>query len=148
MSRRRHRSARELVAEELEILPMMNLFVVLIPMLLLSAVFLEMSVIRMSVPADDAAEPPKQSLGLSVAIQDESWIVKARRIDTVVIDRAAADADEQLRGTLAGLSSRFPDAHDVVIRNGARTRYEDIVAVMDASRESGFPNVSLAGVEQ
>lgn len=145
MNRKRH-SARATVQDELEILPLMNLFVVLIPMLLLSAVFLEMSVIRLDLPSDDAADPPShERLSLSVSIRDDAWVVRGRRLDAMVIDRATAEADTRLRAALADVSARFPEDHDVVVRPTAHTRYEDIVQVMDASRESGFPGVSLTG---
>jgi biopolymer transport protein ExbD len=143
---RRKRSARTVVVEELETLPLMNLFVVLIPMLLLSAVFLEMSVIRMHLPGDDdASESTRERLGLSVAILDEAWVIHGRGVKERVIDRTGPDAATELRATLGGISETFPEDHDVVVRSAERTRYEDIVEVMDASRESGFPNVSLSG---
>jgi biopolymer transport protein ExbD len=143
---RRRRSVRATVQEELEILPMMNLFVVLIPMLLLSAVFLEMSVIRVGLPSDDASEKPaEERLGLAVLIGDEAWVVKGRKLEPQVVLREGEDAEARLRAALVGVSERFPDDHDVTVRSGPRTRYEDIVQVMDAGRESGFANVSLAG---
>lgn len=143
---RRKRPVRALVQSELEMLPMMNLFVVLIPMLLLSAVFLEMSVIRMNLPEDDASDPPgKEKLGLAVAIRDDAWVVRGRSLDTMVIDRTVETAVEDLRAALAGVGRRFPEDHDVVVRSAERTRYEDIVTVMDVSRDNGFANVSLAG---
>lgn len=147
MSRRR-RSARAVVQEDLEILPLMNLFVVLIPMLLLSAVFLEMSVIHVGLPSDEAPQKPaEERLGLAVLIGDEAWVVKGRKLAPQVILREGEDADARLRAALADVSERFPEDHDVVVRSGPRTRYEDIVQVMDASRESGFAGVSLAGGE-
>lgn len=147
MARRRSRSQGKAAEDDLELLPLMNLFVVLIPMLLLSAVFIELAVIKMNLPSDDAV-PPKsdaERLGLSIAITDEQFVVKGRRLQTTSIDRIAEDAEEQLRGALAGVTERFPDEHAVVILSQAETRYDDIVAVMDVSRETGFGNISLSG---
>ena len=83
------RSLGEYVEGDLEILPLMNLFVVLIPMLLISAVFVHMSVIRMNLPSDEAAEAAaeRERLGLSVEIQEEVWVVKGRRLEARTIDR-------------------------------------------------------------
>jgi biopolymer transport protein ExbD len=134
-----------MVVEELEMLPMMNLFVVLIPMLLLSAVFLEMSVIRMNLPGDDAPPPsPRETLGLSVTIADAAWVVSGRGLPAHEIARDGDGAPARLREALAAASAGHPDDKDVTIRSAETTRYEEIVLVMDASRESGFPNVSLA----
>ncbi|NNE08590.1 MAG: hypothetical protein HKN20_08515 [Gemmatimonadetes bacterium] len=81
------------IESDLEILPLMNLFVVLIPMLLLSAVFLEMSVIRMNLPPEVAADEAQddsgaeESLLLAVTIRDDAFVVEGRGIETIVIAR-------------------------------------------------------------
>jgi biopolymer transport protein ExbD len=147
MSRSQRRWAVARVEEELDLLPLMNLFVVLIPMLLLSAVFVEMSVIRMDAPSDTPPASERTPLGLSVAIGEASWTISGRNVDPVVVDRAEEGSLERLRAELAGIAGRFPDDHDVVIRSRESTRYEDIVMVMDVSRETGFPGVSLTGGE-
>jgi len=89
---------------------MMNLFVVLIPMLLLSAVFVELAVIRMGLPSDDAepAAERKDSLGLAVAIEDDRWVVQAEKIAPREIARGSVAAIEELRATLADVGARFP----------------------------------------
>ncbi len=145
MIRRRRKHFHEHVEEDLEILPLMNLFVVLIPMLLISAVFIEMAVIRMDLPGEDAPPPkPRESLALSVSIRPEAWVVKGRRLPTSTVERGADDAEARLADLLAGIAAEHPDDHDVVIRSQPDTRYDDIVAVMDVSRDAGLPNVSLA----
>jgi biopolymer transport protein ExbD len=150
MARRRSRSKRQATEDDLELLPLMNLFVVLIPMLLLSAVFIELAVIKMNLPSDEATPPKSEAekLGLSIAITDEQFVVKGRRLPTTSIDRATEDAEERLRGTLAGLTEQYPEEHAVVILSQAETRYDDIVSVMDVSRETGFGNISLSGGSQ
>jgi biopolymer transport protein ExbD len=132
---------------DVEILPMMNLFVVLIPMLLLSAVFVEIGVIRLGLPSDDAppAAAPKEPLGLAVAIEDDRWIVQAAAIEPTEIPRDADGAIGELRAALADVGARFPDNRDVVILSRPHTRYEDIISVMDVSRETGLENVALLG---
>jgi biopolymer transport protein ExbD len=145
MIRRRRKHFHEHVEEDLEILPLMNLFVVLIPMLLISAVFIEMAVIRMDLPGDhDPPAKPRESLALSVSIQPESWVVKGRRLEARTIDRDGEDAETRLAETLAAIAADHPDDHEVVIRSQPETHYDDIVAVMDVSRGAGLPNVSLA----
>ena len=141
--------SRKIGGEEydVEILPMMNLFVVLIPMLLLSAVFVELAVVRLGLPSDEpaVAEEPREPLGLAIAIEDDRWIVQAAKFPPTAIRRDADGAIEKLRGALADVGARFPDNRDVVILSRPHTHYEDIIAVMDVSRETGLENVSLLG---
>jgi biopolymer transport protein ExbD len=126
----------------------MNLFVVLIPMLLLSAVFVELAVIRMGLPSDDA-EPapaePRESLGLAVAIEDDRWIIRAEKIEPTAIARDGEAAIEALQAALADVGTRFPENRDVVILSRPHTKYDDIISVMDVSRATGLENVSLLG---
>jgi biopolymer transport protein ExbD len=147
MALRRSRREHKRNEEDLELLPLMNLFVVLIPMLLLSAVFLELAVIKMVLPTDETplSKNEIESLNLSIAITDAQYVVKGRRLPAQTIDRSSDDSEGSLRDTLAALTERFPDEHAVVIVSQAETRYDDIISVMDVSRETGFGNISLSG---
>jgi biopolymer transport protein ExbD len=145
-SRRRY---REIVENDIEIMPLMNLFVAMIPMLLISAVFLNVTVIDMKAPADAAENSgeKKEKLLLAVTIKESYFVVEGRRIEKRVIKRADEDADAQLGEALTDISSRYPDNRDIMVISEPNTSYGDIVAVMDISRESGMPSVSLLGAE-
>jgi len=84
-------------------------------------------------------------LNLSIAITNAQYVVKGRRLPAQTIDRSSDDSEGSLRDTLAALTERFPDEHAVVIVSQAETRYDDIISVMDVSRETGFGNISLSG---
>jgi biopolymer transport protein ExbD len=146
--RRARRSCRPVVQDDLELLPLMNLFVAIIPMLLISAVFINISVIDMNAPADAAdAAAARENLALTITIDDTRFVLEGRSIARTTIQRAEADADQQLASALAGIAGRYPDNQDVIVVSQPDTRYSDIVAVMDISREAGLPSVSLLGAE-
>ncbi len=143
------RGFRELVADELEILPMLNLFIALIPMLLISAVFLEVTVIDMHLPpADggDSAASETERLELSLRLEPEHWLIEGRGLETRSIPRDAGGA-ELLAKTLAAVVTTHPDNEEIVIISRPRTRYATIVAAMDIARESGLPVISLYGAQ-
>ena len=145
------RSYRNIIENDLEIMPLMNLFVALIPMLLISAVFLNVTVIDMSAPPDasDAADNggKKENLALAVTIRDGYFVVEGSRIAKRVIARTDEDADLRLAGALTDVAARFPDNENIMIISQPHTLYTDIITVMDISRESGLPSVSLLGAE-
>ena len=143
------RSSRHVVDGNLQLMPLMNVFVALIPMLLLSAVFIKLAVIDLSAPpaAESASADNTPKLALAVTIKDDYFVVEGDRIQKQVIARAAADANRQLSNALSEIATQHPDNQDIMIISQARTRYEDIVAVMDISREAGLPGVSLLGAE-
>ena len=149
MRKNTRRRYREIVENDIEIMPLMNLFVAMIPMLLISAVFLNVTVIDMKAPADAAENNGKkqESLLLAVTIKESYFVVEGRKIDKRVIKRADEDADAQLGEALSDISSRFPENRDIMVISEPTTSYGDIVAVMDISRESGMPSVSLLGAE-
>jgi len=144
---RRRRGFREVVADDVDLLPLMNLFVALIPMLLVSAVFLNITVIEMKAPGDEAsqarAEQARLDLSLSVTISASSYVVEGNGLERVSLERSDPGAAARLAGVLAGVAGKYPDNRDVMIVSQADTRYEDIVRVMDISREAGLPGASL-----
>lgn len=148
MRRVGRRNFRGMPEGELDLLPMMNVFIVLIPMLLTSAVFLKVTVIDTNVPsASAAASPAGENLSLAVTIKDNYFVVEGHGIEPRTIARADADAPSQLAAALAEVAIRHPDNQDVIIISEPTTRYQDIIAVMDISRASGLPSASLLGAQ-
>ena len=146
-TRRRY---RKIIESDLEIMPLMNLFVAMIPMLLISAVFLNVTVIDMKAPpdaADGSNGEKKQSLALAITIKDDYFVIEGRGVRKRVIDRANEDADAQLAGALTDVVAQHPDNQDVMVISQPHTNYGDIIAVMDISRETGLPSVSLLGAD-
>jgi biopolymer transport protein ExbD len=141
------KNRRKMSEAELDLLPMMNVFIVLIPMLLTSAVFLKVTVIDTNVPSATGSAPadPGVNLSLAVTIKDDYFVVEGKGIDTRVISRKDADAGTKLAAALADVELAHPDNQDVIIISEPKTRYQDIVAVMDVARSAGLPSASLLG---
>ena len=125
----------------------MCLVLVLIPMLLLSAVFVQMNTIDMDLPSADAEtdEAPGQSLELSVRLEAERYVVDGRGLKRRVVDRSAADADQRLTAILAEIHEEHPKDQNIRIVSERATRYQEIITVMDISREAGIGAVALVG---
>lgn len=126
----------------------MNVLVALLPMLLLSAVFVKVTVIDLDAPPAAEAPAPaaeKESLALAVTIKDDYFVVEGQKIAKRVIQRSAADAEIQLAGALADVVVQHPENQEIMIISQPHTKYEDIIEVMDISREAGLPSVSLLG---
>jgi biopolymer transport protein ExbD len=142
----RRKSYRRLVETELVTLPFMSLFVVLIPMLLISAVFLHIAVVDLSFPGNaQAATPAEPPLALTVSIRGDAFVIEAEGTVRKVVSRQDADPMNELTSGLSEIASSHPGERAVTIVSLPDTRYEDIIAVMDAAREAGLPDVSLAG---
>jgi biopolymer transport protein ExbD len=150
MPARKRRSSRHVVDGYLELMPLMNVLVALLPMLLLSAVFVKVTTIDLYGPPTAAAPSQavdKPSLALAVTIKDDYFVVEGDRISKRVIARKDQDSQVQLAGALANVVAQHPENEEIMIISQPHTRYEDIIAVMDVSREAGLPSVSLLGAQ-
>lgn len=145
---RRHQGFRQLVEADLDTLPLMNLFIVLIPMLLLSAVFVEVTAIDMHLPGGEpeAEEQPKDEdpVRVAVHITAEEFIVDGNRVSRTVVPRDE-NAPLRLTEALAAIRAQHPDHESVEIVSEPSTHYDEIIHVMDAARSAGLPQVGLTG---
>jgi biopolymer transport protein ExbD len=82
-----------------------------------------------------------------VTIKDDYFVVEGDRISKRVIARKDQDSQVQLAGALADVVAQHPENEEIMIISQPHTRYEDIIAVMDVSREAGLPSVSLLGAQ-
>jgi len=146
------RSARQIVNCDLELRPLMNVFIVLIPMLLMSAVFIEIRVIEMSLPREAEASETivKPSLELAIRIQANRYAVEANGALVQIIARTPNQppsdaASAQFAQVLEGIVSQHPDHKEVRIVAEAGTHYQEIVSVMDLARAAGLSQAALEG---
>jgi biopolymer transport protein ExbD len=140
---------RQNVAAELNVMPLMNLFVVLIPLLLLSAVFIEVAVIDMNQSASDEPQvkPEQEPLALAIHIAEAGYVVRGNGIETRTVVRAANDVvtRNRLTKTLREIAIEHPENQSIQIVAQETTLYEEIITVMDISRSAGLPQAALTG---
>jgi biopolymer transport protein ExbD len=134
----------------------MNVFIVLIPMLLMSAVFMEIRVIEMSMPREAAAasRPPAPPLALTLRVSGQSYVVEGAGIAPQSFARNAATGSTgvlgkttaaQLMATFAQIAAVHPENKEIRIVAEAGTRYQEIVTLMDLARSAGLPQAALEG---
>ena len=157
-------------AAHLEITAFINLIVVLVPFLLSTAVFTRLSVLDVSLPAQNSGveQLKAEDLKLEVVIRPDSLEVGDRiggliqSIPNVASARTAAGVPgpamhdvKALSTLMAQIKAKFPDKTDSTILAEPDTPYDTLVQVMDATRESHtvmgpktlraelFPNISI-----
>jgi len=146
MRRARYRRPRAKEQAELNITAFMNLMVVLVPILLISAVFSRMAIIELSLPDGRASAhhaPPEA--GLEVAIHRDTIEVRYARDGLHErIARPANDAGadheadlRRLRATLKQVKTRHPRLLTATVRSAPDVSYATLVRVIDTVRS--FP---------
>ncbi len=143
-------------AADLNIMPVMNLFLILVPFLLVTATFVELAVLDISLPEMQAsnrqtqqhqqAQERKPAVLNLLAIRENGIELKSPTFTFGLIPRRTEGYDYNLlKSYLAQVKQKFPDAVDVVIAPEDNIRYQVVIDIMDRCREAGFPNVSISG---
>jgi|SRR5690606_5283118 len=138
MARRRWRTRRRHDAEELQITAFMNLMVVLVPFLLITAVFSRMSILELNLPgpAAEAAEQDEPEFRLEIVVRQN--VIEVGERSAGLLRRFEAEAAEydldSLSDYLIEVKRRFPDKLDATLLLEPDVAYEHIVAVMDRVR--------------
>jgi biopolymer transport protein ExbD len=132
--KRRHKEA-----EELNITAFMNLMVILVPFLLITAVFSRLAVLELNLPnAQSQAqnEPPEPELQLEITVREGSIEVGDRNEGLMsVIENADASYDlTALSEYLQGVKRTFPEKADATVLLEPDIPYQVLVEVMDAVR--------------
>ncbi|HID50022.1 MAG TPA: biopolymer transporter ExbD [Chromatiales bacterium] len=160
MAYRRRGRARKHPSVELNITAFMNLMVVLVPFLLMTAVFTHLTILELNLPAADSAKndnKQKPQFELQVTIRKDALVLSDNKGG--LIKRIAVTPRGQnyalLTEVLKQVKARFPDKTTATILSEPDTPYDTLVQVMDAVRmyrvfEDGtlidaelFPDISI-----
>lgn len=138
MSSRRSRRARRQEVSELNITAFMNLMVVLVPFLLITAVFSRFAILDLNLPKATAAaaEPPKPELALEITVRKSAIEVGDRNAGLLKeFPNGAKGYDYAGLGAYLGdVKRQFPAKMDATVLLEPNIPYEVLVAVMDKVR--------------
>jgi len=143
---------RQVKNNDVNIIGVMNVFLLLIPFLLMTAAFIRLAAIDLSLPSLGKSrgpneEPPKNLVLVILAIRETGFQLKSSlnvKFDPIEIHSGQynyAKLVEQLKV----IKARQPQVEDIIIAPEAKVKYDVIIKVMDRCRETGFQNVSLSG---
>ncbi len=136
----RHRrfSARRKHEAEINVTAFMNLMVVLVPFLLVMAVFSRLAILELNLPSGEGSDqqPEPQGLKLEVVVYDDALVVNSRPGELLKrIPNTAEGPDlAALTSLLRQVKSRFPDRLDATILLEPEISYDLLVQVMDSVR--------------
>lgn len=133
---------------ELNITAFMNLMVILVPFLLITAVFSRMTVLELNLPALNAkaAERKEIKLDLQVLISQDAFTIQdgnlgvikqiARRVDGVAVDDVQRKIWKPFTEILVELKTRFPDEQGISLLLDRSVSYKTMIEVMDRVRSA------------
>lgn len=138
---RRWRRHRHSVAPEMNITAFMNLMVILVPFLLMTAVFSRLAILQLELPDNSAAEAGQDvDKGLIVIVRQGEIQLRYLARQIQVIEKNDQDFDWSLLSRqLQYIKSVSPDETGATILLEPDISYELLVRVMDVLRSGSEP---------
>ncbi len=130
------RKRRNTEAPELEITAFMNLMVVLVPFLLITAVFSRLAIIELNLPAASTAATEEPVFQLEVTVRNDGLEV-GERTNGLLTRLPRTDGKYDFKGLatyLQRVKASYPDMSNATVLMEPNVPYDTLVQVMDALR--------------
>ena len=147
---RRHHARRRGGSTNLNIVPMIDMMVILVFFLIFTAVFSKTNILELNLPAADNSVPDlPQGLQLEVIVRDGAIEVSDRATGLLrSLPKAAGAYDlKGLSDYLWLVKSKFPEKQDATILLAPEIPYEVLVEIMDTVRVHEVPGGNWARAE-
>lgn len=158
------RGKRGAQAEDLDLVPIMNLVTILIPFLLMASSFVSLAAIDSTLPAigtppEQTDQDPEEPLNLSVAITDQGYTVMGsdatlkpegeEKGATIPCSKSGCPSPDsydtkELNRLLVQIKDNWEDEQNVILVPESQVPYEVLVVTMDATRAD--PDTKVDGV--
>jgi biopolymer transport protein ExbD len=137
--------------DDLNIVPMIDMMVILVFFLIFTAVFSKTNILQLNLPSASTAAPldlPK-TLKLEVIIRPDDLVVNDRNsgpLKTFANTASGPDLDA-LSTFIRQVKSQFPDMTDATVLSSPATSYDTLVQVMDTVRVYQLPVAPFSKAE-
>ncbi len=140
----KRRMMKEVV--ELNITAFLNLMVILVPFLLITAVFSRVTILELNLPLKNAKviPPEKVKLQLELVIKPESFEIRDSNLGRIkYLPRDRDDPDwKAFTDVLVEIKSRFPEEQNISLLLDQQVTYKTLIQVMDRVRSADIVNIT------
>jgi biopolymer transport protein ExbD len=159
MTRRHHYKRRKEETPGLDVTTFLNLMVVLIPFLLISAVFSRVTIMELSIPERAGSSAlNKPNLNIEVIVRRAGLeIANGMSVEAAIPKKDGQYDMDLLSKILVRLKDRYPEKEDAVVLMEPQIEYDYLIKIMDAVRGTRvkaegseelrkmvlFPNISI-----
>jgi biopolymer transport protein ExbD len=159
MKRRHHKKGRREETPGLDITTFLNLMVVLIPFLLVSAVFSRVTIMELSVPTSAGGSALKTpNFAIEVIVREAGLeIANGMSVEAAIPKKDGQYDMDMLSKMLMRLKARYPEKEDATVLMEPEIEYDYLIQIMDlvrganvlvdGSKEVGkmvlFPDISI-----
>jgi len=134
---------------ELDVTTFLNLMVVLIPFLLISAVFSRVAIMELSIPTGaGVAASNKPVVNIEVIVRDQGLeIGNGRSVEARIVKKDGKYDLEMLQKILMRLKAQYPDKEDATVLMEPDIEYDYLIQVMDHVRGARIPLEESEGAQ-
>jgi biopolymer transport protein ExbD len=135
MARAHHYRRRHREAPELDMTSFMNLMVVLVPFLLITAVFSRITIVELDLPSARSAAPAGPTFRVEVVVRDAGLeIMDGTQVIAAIPKVGDAYDLPQLSEYLVAIKNEYPAKEDASVLLEPDIEYDHLIQVMDAVR--------------
>ena len=142
MARKRHHYRRRTTnTYEIDVTTFLNLMVVLVPFLLITAVFSRITILELSVPTTSGgSQAVKQNFAIEVIVRKAGLELANGSSVVAAIPNQMGEYDlEKLTRILLRLKNDYPEKNDATVLMEPDIQYDHLIRVMDTLRETEIP---------
>jgi biopolymer transport protein ExbD len=135
MARAHHYRRRQKEVPELEMTTFMNLMVVLVPFLLITAVFSRITIVELDLPSTQAPAPSEPTFRVEVVVREAGLEI----MDGAQVIAAIPKVDDaydlsKLSEYLVAIKQEYPQKDDASVLLEPHIEYDHLIQVMDTMR--------------
>ena len=138
--RKRIRKKEEVATDIMEVLnltPMMDILTVLVVFLLITAVFMSVTIEELSVPTNAGGAAGQPNFAIEVIVRKAGLeIANGSSVEAAIPQKDGKYDIEQLSKMLIRLKSQYPQKEDATVLMEPDIKYDYLIEVMDALREA------------
>jgi len=140
MARAHHYRRRQQETPDIDTTTFMNLMVVLVPFLLITAVFSRITIVELDLPSTKAAAPATPMFRVEVVVRDDGLEIMdgSQVIAAIPMVDGAYDL-ETLSHYLVAIKQEYPDKEDASVLLEPQIEYDHLIQVMDTVRSVETP---------
>jgi len=141
MARRHHYKRRTSATYEIDVTTFLNLMVVLVPFLLITAVFSRLTIVELNLPSASGGPTNKaDSFRVEVIVREEGMEISNGSAIIATIPKKDEEYDlETLSELMVALKQEYPDHEEASVLMEAQIPYDYLIQVMDIVRSIEMP---------
>jgi biopolymer transport protein ExbD len=133
---------------ELLLVPMIDIFTVLVTFLLMTAVFSRITIVQLDLPSAASRSPTEPPFRLEVIVRKEGFELTNGTTRIAAIPKVAGEYDVKGLSELAlALKRAHPEVDNASVLLEEDVNYNNLIEVMDAIRSAEVPNPQIGAPE-